>query len=129
MLNLIVAKTHLGLMVLAINPESISIYSCHVTSYNAIAFKIVETINKLAPSLVLVVAYLTQTEKFSFYSNISYWCSDQSRFGLHLLIPSHTARGGNEQSKQAYLKYPQFWASLLKELLDLHLQSSRSDRS
>jgi transposase len=36
---------------------------------------------------------LTSTEKFSHYEKITYWCSDETRFGLHtakkLQIPSN----------------------------------------
>lgn len=32
---------------------------------------------------MLIVFYLANTEKFSSYETISYWCSDESRFGLH----------------------------------------------
>ena len=32
---------------------------------------------------MLIVVYLTNTERFSAYETVNYWCSDESRFGLH----------------------------------------------
>lgn len=57
----------------------------------------------------MIIVYLTNAEKFSDYKTISYWCSDESRFGLHTRTGRMITSVGNKPIGYHQWSFKAFW--------------------